>query len=121
MADSLTKMEIPEFVPRKGRNLEVVSERQEAQNSGLTADALIREAERLKQKEQELQQVMTVIRTALKVVGAKAASMLSMLFASGMFVWSVMDPSWARTGASCLFAVIVFLPALYADASRNQS
>jgi len=115
MADSL-KMEIPEFIPRsqKGRNLELVKETEVPEEKSYSQ----REA-KLQAKEKELQEVLSYLTTAVKIVGSRGLVFLSALVSAGLFGWAAFDPTWQKISSACLFSVIVFLPALYADFQRS--
>lgn len=126
MADSSETPTPAVFRPNRGRNLQLVATRSqtnpmEAENSSLKAQlALYRQKEAsLNEKEAELREIMSYIRVVLGLVGARAVTMIAMLASIAAFGWAVADPAGLRIAAACLFTVIVFLPALWADARKN--
>ena len=70
-------------------------------------------------KEKDLKEIMATIRVALGILSARTATMIAMLASIAAFGWAIADPAALRITAACLFTVIVFLPALWADARRN--
>lgn len=121
MADSSPNQQGTTPIATRGRNLQVVSERQTEQTETIAEslkDLQDREA-KLSAKEKDLQQVMSAVQVAFGILGARAVVMLSLLASVGAFGWAVAEPTALRISASVLFTVIVFLPALWADARRN--
>ena len=116
------------FRSNRGRNLTLVNTHQTQTLESLTAevsslkmtlaDYQARE-QTLNAKEEELRKIMATVRVALGILGARTATIVSLLASIAAFGWAVADPMGLRIAAASLFTVIVFLPALWADARRN--
>ncbi len=73
----------------------------------------------LNEREEALNLLVVSINTAFRILGARAATMLALVASVGLFGWAVYaEPNGWRVSAACLFSLIVFLPALWADARR---
>jgi len=115
---SKMNLDIPEFLPRtprKGRNLEIVGEHEvEPKPEPAPAQNYSQWEARLKAKEAELTKALVFLTTAVKIVSNKSLCYLTAVVSAGLFSYAIANPSAMTTGAACLFAVIVFLPSLYA-------
>lgn len=127
MADSSETGTAQVFRSNRGRNLQLVATRQiqetttEAEVSSLKAQlAKYQQKEAaLNEKEKELREIMIAIRVALGLMAQRVATLIALFASIAAFGWAVADPTGLRIAAACLFTVIVFLPALWADARRN--
>ena len=130
MADS-SERKPAVFRSNRGRNLLLVSERVESQErKEPTQNPITQEVLSLRsqvaayqakesqyvEKEKEIQQIMATVRIALQVLGRKSLVFLSLIASIGAFGLTIIDPTALRITAAVLFTVIVFLPALWADA-----
>jgi len=120
---------------RTGRNLSLVSERtipnqttpadssleEEKKKLEAATQRLIKWDAQLRTKEAELLASIRVVRAAMGIAAARVVTFLAMLVCAGLFTWAVAEPSWMRTGAAIFFAVLVFLPALWADAAKSPN
>ena len=127
MADSSAQTTPQVFRSNRGRNLLLVSERQVPETKEIQETrevvSLQKELEAYRsreshvlEKEKQLQEVMKTVRIALQVLGRKSLVFLSLLASIGAFGLTIIDPTALRITAAVLFTVIVFLPALWADA-----
>lgn len=119
MVDSSGQMEIPMHQP-KGRNLELVSTRDEPSPPSMT-ETMARQAASLADKERELQQAIGILRVALGALSQRLLTVVSLLASAGMFGWAVWQPEGWRITAACLFAVLVFGPLAYLDARSRHA
>lgn len=120
---------------RTGRNLSLVAERTipspttpadsslEAEKKYLTeaTNRLIKWDAQLKVKEAELLAGIRIVKATMGIAAARVVTFLSMIVCAALFTWAVYDPAWMRTGAAICFAVLVFLPALWADAAKSSN
>lgn len=105
--ETSSEMETP-AVFRRRRNLQLVSERAEtAQPSQSSKD--------LQKREEALQMVMATITVALGILSQRLMTVLALMASSGMFAWSVFEPTGWRLSAAIAFAVCVLLPLAYLD------
>lgn len=116
------------FRSNRGRNLTLVATRQTKTTESLEKEVSSLKAkiqgyqareEALNAKEKELREIMATVRTAFGILSGKSVVMLSMLASITGFGFAVMEPTGLRILAASLLTVIVFLPALWADARRN--
>lgn len=99
------------FRSARGRNLQLVAERQTA---APTPDVAAREAA-LASKEAELQAALATIRAAFAILGSRALVMLALIASIGAFGWAIYVPDALRLSGACLLTVLTFLPALWMD------
>lgn len=59
------------------------------------------------------------VMTGMRVLSARAVLLLTLLLVFGLFVWSMVDPTWPRIAAATIFAVLVFWPVVSID--RRQA
>lgn len=123
MADSSTQTSPQVFRSNRGRNLKLVSEKvtETAEISSLKSQLTAYQAREsaVHAKEKDLKEIMATIRVALGILSARAATMIALFASIAAFGFAVAEPAALRITAACLFTVIVFLPALWADARRN--
>lgn len=97
---------------RRGRNLQVVSERTEqppqTRNDAARAAALAA-------KEADLAAALAVVRTAFGILGSRALVILSAIGSAGGFGWAAYKADGWALAAAISFTVMVFLPALWID------
>lgn len=117
-----TKLEIPQFVKQaRGKNLELVASRDEATEGIKAKEAyLLKKQEQLDAQEQELIQAIRILKAGMGVMAQRALTIMALLASVGLFAWAVYDPQSSRITAASLFAVMVFLPALWADAKKAE-
>lgn len=126
MADSSTQTSPQVFRSNRGRNLKLVGEKEMippemAEISSLKSQVAAYQAREaaVHAKEKDLKEIMATIRVALGILSARAATMIALFASIAAFGFAVAEPAALRITAACLFTVIVFLPALWADARRN--
>lgn len=105
---------------RTGRNLTLVGERSaptaaQAQDQRYQAKAVALQA-----KERDLQLAITVVRTALGVLGQRFITVLALIATIGIFSMAVYEPTAWRFGTAIAFAVSVLLPLAYLDWSSRR-
>lgn len=94
-----------------GKNLELVSERNEP-------DSIPQTSENLRQKEEAIRIAALTINTGLKALGQRVMTFVALLAGGGMFWWAVLEPTTMRIVAACLYAGLIFLPLAWFDARR---
>lgn len=113
MADSsqqTTNLDIPTALRSgRGRNLQVVSERQAAPSTDAARAAA------LAAKEQELQAALATVRTAFGILGSRALVILTSLGAAAAFGWAIYSASGIALLGASVYTTLVFLPALWSD------
>lgn len=93
---------------KKGKNLTLLREL-EPRESG---------ADQLPDRERELAQAAAIIRVGLSVLSGRVLSLIALVVASSLFAYAVWSPSALALGSAIGFALVIFLPILYADFSR---
>ncbi len=93
----------------RGRNLSVVAERQATPSQSPSPSPST------KAKEAELAAAMGAVKVLAATLGGRALVVLTALGALAAFGWCLYTPSGLALACACLYAILVFLPALYAD------
>ena len=120
MADSSLTDQIPMvFRSQRGKNLQLVGQRDASAPSQTTDSILIRERA-LASKERELQEVITVLKVAHASLGQRMLTIISLCGAVGMFVYASLMPDVMRITAACLYAALVFAPLAWLDARSRE-
>ena len=70
---------------------------------------------RIAAKEAELAAAMGAVKVLAAILGSRALVVLTSLGASAAFGWALYSPSGLALAGACLFTILVYLPALYAD------
>ena len=120
--------EIPEFIQKKGRNLQLVSERQEPEplptptTSTPPTDPRIErlaawEAQ-LTAKEDELKQAIKLVKVGLSMLAQRVLTLLALSVSSTLFGIALAEGSAAKIAAAAIFTALVFLPVLWVDAKN---
>ena len=105
---------------RPGRNLTLVGERN-APTAPAANQALEQKAATLKAKERDLQAALAVIQVGLGALSQRLLTVMALIATTGIFSWSVVEPTGWRFGTAIAFAVLVLLPLSYFDWSSRRS
>lgn len=112
----------PDLPPgmRRGRNLQVVGERQQqpTQNSTTSSTseaAYLAATKAAREKEAEFQAALATVKAAYAILGTRAQLILSGLGSAAFFGWAVYSTSGIALLGAVSYTVLVFLPSLYAS------
>lgn len=117
MADS-SEMEPATEMPavfRKGRNLQLVGERQSQ-----TSSTMSQRETALANKEKELQYVIATVKVALGTLSQRMMTLISLSGAVAMFAYASLMPEGWRIAAACLYSILVFGPLAWLDARGRE-
>lgn len=102
---------------RTGKNLQLVAER----SAPTAQESLLQtKAAHLQAKERDLNAAAVVIRTALGALGHRFLTVAALIATTGIFSWSVFEPTGWRFATAIAFAVLVLLPLAYFDWSARR-
>lgn len=118
METSSPNMDLPPGM-RRGRNLQVVSERTEQTQTSTPSSPSEADyraaAQALRQKEAELAGAIAAVKAAFAILGTRALVILSSLGSAAGFGWAIYSSSGMALLGAAAYTCLVFLPALYAS------